>query len=179
MIRVELLITLRRKGQFKALDVYRQYRKESQLDNWIWKTEATESEIEEAVERLDSVETVLESMDQHCEKALQYFEYYTQQSTHHDQHQAQQPNINGVQVTTIFRAKGCEFSQVYLPYWDKDAFPYMNRSSAGLAADTEEERRLAYVAMTRAKDAARVYYTVEPKKKRVTFAPTKTPVNLF
>ncbi|BAX53382.1 ATP-dependent DNA helicase PcrA [Photobacterium damselae subsp. piscicida] len=163
--RVELLITLRRKGQFKALDVYRQYRKESQLDNWIWKTEATESEIEEAVERLDSVETVLESMDQHCEKALQYFEYYTQQSTHHDQHQAQQPNINGVQVTTIFRAKGCEFSQVYLPYWDKDAFPYMNRSSAGLAADTEEERRLAYVAMTRAKDAARVYYTVEPKKK--------------
>ncbi|MDP2543086.1 hypothetical protein Q8W13_01100 [Photobacterium damselae subsp. piscicida] len=54
---------MRRKGQFKALDVYRQYRKESQLDNWIWKTEATESEIEEAVERLDSVETVLESMD--------------------------------------------------------------------------------------------------------------------
>ncbi|WP_318493114.1 ATP-dependent helicase [Photobacterium leiognathi] len=160
--RVELLMTLRRKGSFKALDVYRQYRRDSELDNWIWKTEATASEIEEAVERLDSVETVLASMDQECEKALNYFEYYTQCS---DSLRQTEPSMSQVQLTTIFRAKGCEYSQVYLPYWDKDAFPYVNRSSVGISADTEEERRLAYVAITRAKHSAKIYYSVENSKK--------------
>ncbi|OBU27560.1 ATP-dependent helicase [Photobacterium kishitanii] len=160
--RVELLLMLQRKGNFKALVVYRQYRRDSELDTWIWKTEATATEIEEAVERLDSVETVLESMDQNCDKALQYFEYYTQQSAAENQ---SQNNNNSVQLTTIFRAKGCEYSQVYLPYWDKDAFPYVNRSTLGISADTEEERRLAYVAMTRAKHSAKIYYTVEVAKK--------------
>lgn len=159
--RIELLLMLQRKGKFKALAVYKQYRRDSELDNWIWKTEATATEIEEAVERLDSVETVLESMDQNCDKALQYFEYYTQQSAAENQsHQN-----NSVQLTTIFRAKGCEYSQVHLPYWDKDAFPYVNRSSLGISADTEEERRLAYVAITRAKHSAKIYYTVENTKK--------------
>ncbi|MCG3864282.1 MULTISPECIES: ATP-dependent helicase [unclassified Photobacterium] len=160
--RVELLITLRRKGSFKALDVYRQYRRDSELDNWIWKTEATASEIEETVERLDSVETVLASMDQDCEKALQYFEYYTQRS---DSLRQSESTTSNVQLTTIFRAKGCEYSQVHLPYWDKDAFPYVNRSSVGISADTEEERRLAYVAITRAKHKANIYYSVENSKK--------------
>lgn len=159
--RIELLLMLQRKGNFKALAVYKQYRRDSELDNWIWKTEATATEIEEAVERLDSVETVLESMDQNCEKALQYFEYYTQQSAAENQAQ----HNNSVQLTTIFRAKGCEYSQVHLPYWDKDAFPYVNRSSLGISADTEEERRLAYVAITRAKHSAKIYYTVENTKK--------------
>ncbi|WP_036821329.1 ATP-dependent helicase, partial [Photobacterium sanctipauli] len=74
--RLDLLARLMRKGSFKASEVYNQYRNESGLDSWIWKTEATASEIEEAIERLDSVSTVLESMDQDCAKALQYFEYY-------------------------------------------------------------------------------------------------------
>ena len=160
--RIELLLMLQRKGNFKALVVYKQYRRDSELDNWIWKTEATATETEEAVERLDSVETVLESMDQNCDKALQYFEYYTQQSVVENQ---SQDNNNSVQLTTIFRAKGCEYSQVYLPYWDKEAFPYVNRSSLGISADTEEERRLAYVAITRAKHSAKIYYTVENTKK--------------
>lgn len=179
--RIDLLTRLMRKGSFKAAEVFLQYRKESGLDSWIWKTEATASEIEEAVERLDSVTTVLESMDQNCEKALQYFEYYLQQSRSHAltgnpsssmgnqamANQAVSPqavapeagNEGSVQLTTIFRAKGCEYKQVYLPFWDKDAFPYMNKSSGSMGADIEEERRLAYVALTRAKEKASVYYT--------------------
>ncbi|KHT63281.1 helicase UvrD [Photobacterium gaetbulicola] len=170
--RLELLTRLMRKGSFKAAEVYQQYRNESGLDSWIWKTEATASEIEEAVERLDSVATVLEAMDQSCEKALQYFEYYTQQSgqqnanakvgsnrTGSNQDSAQ----NSIQLTTIFRAKGCEYHHVHLPFWDKDAFPYVNRASGTVGADLEEERRLAYVALTRAKQKAFVYYTMPDK----------------
>lgn len=160
--RLGLLVRLQRKGSFKALEVFNQYRNESGLDNWIWKTEATATEVEEAVERLDSVATVLESMDQNCDKALQYFEYYTQQSSRHDAEQVS----NGIQLTTIFRAKGCEYNHVHLPFWDKDAFPYMNKAAGSIAADVEEERRLAYVGLTRAKELATIYYT-EPEKKSV------------
>ncbi|WP_036829406.1 3'-5' exonuclease, partial [Photobacterium sanctipauli] len=68
-----------------------------------------------------------------------------------------------VQLTTIFRAKGCEYQQVHLPFWDKDAFPYMNKSSGSIGADIEEERRLAYVGMTRAKQQACIYYSAPEK----------------
>ncbi|MGF1724024.1 ATP-dependent helicase [Photobacterium nomapromontoriensis] len=167
--RLELLVRLLRKGSDKAALVYSQYRNESGLDTWIWKTEATATEIEEAIERLDSVTTVLESMDQDCKRALQYFEYYTNQSANQSAQQSAQrssgqgipsgENKDCVQLTTIFRAKGCEYEHVHLPFWDKDAFPYMNKASGSIAADIEEERRLAYVAMTRAKQKACIYYT--------------------
>ncbi|WEM43583.1 ATP-dependent helicase [Photobacterium sp. DA100] len=165
--RLALLTRLMRKGSFKAAEVYQQYRNESGLDSWIWKTEATASEIEEAVERLDSVATVLEAMDQSCEKALQYFEYYTQQSGQKSANTnagSKEPDAqNALQLTTIFRAKGCEYHHVHLPFWDKDAFPYVNRTSGTVGADLEEERRLAYVALTRAKQKAFVYYTMPDK----------------
>ncbi|MGF1736343.1 ATP-dependent helicase [Photobacterium satsumensis] len=165
--RLELLQRFLRKGSFKAAEVYKQYRNESGLDSWIWKTEATASEIEEAVERLDSVATVLEAMDQNCEKALQYFEYYTQQSGQKSDNTRTSASENegqdAIQLTTIFRAKGCEYHHVHLPFWDKEAFPYVNRASGTVGADLEEERRLAYVALTRAKEKAFVYYTTLDK----------------
>ncbi|MDO6580229.1 ATP-dependent helicase [Photobacterium sp. 2_MG-2023] len=163
--RLELFTRLQRKGGQKAFDVFEQYRRESGLDSWIWKTEATASEIEEAIDRLDAVSTVLESMDQRCEKALQYFEFYTAQSRDTGQGQAdQKPRSASVQVTTIFRAKGCEYQRVFLPFWDKDAFPYRNPAATDMKTDKEEERRLAYVALTRAKAFSAVYYTDSEKK---------------
>ncbi|WP_371929327.1 ATP-dependent helicase [Photobacterium sp. CCB-ST2H9] len=163
--RLDLLGRLQRKGSQKAFDVFEQYRRESGLDSWIWKTEATASEIEEAIDRLDAVSTVLETMDQRCEKALQYFEFYSAQSRQVSTERSAQPaQSESIQVTTIFRAKGCEYDRVYLPFWDKDAFPYRNPAATDMKTDQEEERRLAYVALTRAKDFAAVYYTDTEKK---------------
>ncbi|KDM93435.1 ATP-dependent helicase [Photobacterium galatheae] len=166
--RLDLMKRLQRKGSQKAFDVFEQYRRESGLDSWIWKTEATASEIEEAIDRLDAVSTVLETMDQPCEKALQYFEFYSAQSKHVSaERTTQSATADSIQVTTIFRAKGCEYAQVYLPFWDKDTFPYRNPAATDMRTDQEEERRLAYVALTRAKDYAAVYYTdIEKKGKR-------------
>ena len=49
---------------------------------------------------------------------------------------------------TIHAAKGLEFNTVFLPAWEEGVFPNDKASKEG---DLEEERRLAYVALTRAK----------------------------
>jgi DNA helicase II / ATP-dependent DNA helicase PcrA len=55
---------------------------------------------------------------------------------------------NTVSIMTIHAAKGLEFNTVFLPAWEDGIFPNeMSLSENGL----EEERRLAYVAITRAK----------------------------
>src|SRR3546814_9884219 len=54
----------------------------------------------------------------------------------------------GVWIGTIHAAKGLEFFNVYLPAWEQDVLP----SNQALAdGDLEEERRLGYVAITRAR----------------------------
>jgi DNA helicase-2/ATP-dependent DNA helicase PcrA len=53
---------------------------------------------------------------------------------------------SGVRVITVHRAKGLEFPVVYLPSLNVGTFPHRLAESSG------EERRLLYVAVTRAKD---------------------------
>ncbi len=56
-----------------------------------------------------------------------------------------------VTIMTIHAAKGLEFDTVYLPGWEEGIFPSQRALDEGGLASLEEERRLAYVAITRAK----------------------------
>jgi len=56
---------------------------------------------------------------------------------------------NAVTMLTIHSAKGLEFPIVFISGWEEDIFPLSNRFSSD--ASLEEERRLFYVAITRAK----------------------------
>ncbi|MBP3316508.1 MAG: UvrD-helicase domain-containing protein [Alphaproteobacteria bacterium] len=55
---------------------------------------------------------------------------------------------NVVSIMTIHAAKGLEFDTVFLPAWEENIFPNDKTVSEGAI---EEERRLAYVAITRAR----------------------------
>jgi hypothetical protein len=76
-------------------------------------------------------------------------------------------NGNGVELTSIHGAKGREWSDVLLIGADEQRLPLVSvienqQSSFTVANGWEDERRLAYVAMTRAKDSLTICWSNEP-----------------
>jgi DNA helicase II / ATP-dependent DNA helicase PcrA len=61
------------------------------------------------------------------------------------------PDEEKVTIMTIHAAKGLEFDNVFLPGWEEGVFPSQRAMDEGGLAALEEERRLAYVAITRAR----------------------------
>jgi len=62
-------------------------------------------------------------------------------------------NSMGEMVTlmTLHAAKGLEFDHVFLPGWEEEVFPNRRSIDEGGGGGLEEERRLAYVGLTRAR----------------------------
>ncbi len=60
-------------------------------------------------------------------------------------------DTNKVMLMTLHSAKGLEFDTVFLPGWEEGLFPHQRVLDEGGGNTLEEERRLAYVALTRAK----------------------------
>jgi DNA helicase-2/ATP-dependent DNA helicase PcrA len=65
---------------------------------------------------------------------------------------------DAVQVMTLHAAKGLEFPVVFLPGWEEGVFPSQRSIDEKGEKGLEEERRLAYVGVTRARREARIYF---------------------
>ena len=63
-----------------------------------------------------------------------------------------------VTIMTIHAAKGLEFDIVYLAGWEEGVFPSQRALDEGGLASLEEERRLAYVAITRARRRGTIFH---------------------
>ena len=127
----------------------------------------------EGKERLDHIQALLDSMQEFCEKDdREEFDPFTGEILEN-----QEPNLsnflgsislltdedenktgedNRIKLMTIHTAKGLEFNHVYISGLEENLFP--SALSLGSRADLEEERRLFYVALTRARKQLTITY---------------------
>ena len=81
-----------------------------------------------------------------------------------------QDGNNKVSLMTIHSVKGLEFDHVFLIGMEEGIFPHYNSINEGLNSAIEEERRLCYVAITRAKKKL----TILNARRRMLFGQTQT-----
>jgi DNA helicase-2/ATP-dependent DNA helicase PcrA len=70
----------------------------------------------------------------------------------------EQAEADRISLMTMHAAKGLEFDTVFLPGWEEGLFPSQRSMDEGGNKGLEEERRLAYVGLTRARKRAIVSY---------------------
>lgn len=66
---------------------------------------------------------------------------------------------DAISLMTLHSAKGLEFDTVFLPGWEEGLFPHQRALDEGGRTGLEEERRLAYVGVTRAKKNLHLWFT--------------------
>ncbi|WP_426227725.1 ATP-dependent helicase [Pararhizobium sp. DWP3-4] len=70
----------------------------------------------------------------------------------------QNAELDAVSIMTLHSAKGLEFETVFLPGWEEGLFPHQRALDEGGRSGLEEERRLAYVGLTRAKRRCHIWF---------------------
>ncbi len=69
-------------------------------------------------------------------------------------------NGQKVNLMTIHASKGLEFDVIFLPGWEEGLFPHQKSLEEKGEKGLEEERRLAYVGITRAKKEAFISFSM-------------------
>ena len=121
---------------------------------------------EEAAEKLDIIDEFLEmikSMEDNNQDGSSMSEIIDQVALLSDTKGAEKANLNAVKLMTAHASKGLEFPVVFIVGAEEGCFPHSNSIQGGTADAIEEERRLFYVAMTRAEKE--LYITSSKQKK--------------
>lgn len=107
----------------------------------MWKTNGTE----DSRERIDNIKELVRSLQEYdsLTNFLEHISLVTDSDNVIDE--------NVISVMTMHAAKGLEFIAVFLPGWEESIFPSQRSIEESGNLGLEEERRLAYVAITRAK----------------------------
>lgn len=69
-----------------------------------------------------------------------------------------QQNEDAITIMTIHAAKGLEYAHIFCVGWEEGLFPSQRSLDEGGLASLEEERRLAYVAITRAREKCTIIH---------------------
>ena len=95
--------------------------------------------------RLDHIKELIKSTEAFTslEEFLEYASLLSETASDEDG--------KGVAMMTLHAAKGLEFDTVFLPGWEENLFPHIRCVEESGPKGVEEERRLAYVGLTRAR----------------------------
>ena len=115
-----------------------------------YEDEDNEEEREENVLELKSILVNLEDDGQVMDRKEKLIMAFDEAILSDDKLQNQREKVDGITLSTIHSVKGLEFDTVYLVAFEDGIFPNLNRIED--TYDLEEERRVAYVACTRAKN---------------------------
>lgn len=106
----------------------------------------------EAPGRLENLKELIRSMEQF--ESLRGFLEHVSLVMDAEQNE----DLDAVSIMTLHSAKGLEFQTVFLPGWEEGLFPHQRALDEGGRAGLEEERRLAYVGITRAKRNCHIWF---------------------
>lgn len=106
----------------------------------------------EAPGRLENLKELIRSMEDY--ESLRGFLEHVALVMDKDKNE----NLDAVNIMTLHSAKGLEFKTVFLPGWEEGLFPHQRALDEGGRSGLEEERRLAYVGVTRAKKNLHIWF---------------------
>ena len=134
-----------------------------QYDDHLRDTSGTPTQAEKRIENvqslLNSIQKMADKQDDEDDKAI---ENVIRKLVLIDllEQQAEEEDLDRVQLMTLHAAKGLEFPHTYIIGMEEDLLPHRN----SIEADTiEEERRLMYVGITRAKKTLTLTHALRRK----------------
>jgi DNA helicase-2/ATP-dependent DNA helicase PcrA len=107
----------------------------------------------DAPTRLENLKELIRSMDEY--ESLRSFLEHVALVMDAEQNE----ELDAVSIMTLHSAKGLEFDTVFLPGWEEGLFPHQRALDEGGRSGLEEERRLAYVGLTRARKNLHLWFT--------------------
>lgn len=110
-----------------------------------------ESKEPDAPERIEHVRELITNVISKYDTMTEFLEHAALMMTDDNDSNDSGQGTDAVSIMTIHAAKGLEFNTVFLPAWEDGIFPNDKSINEG---SLEEERRLAYVAITRARHQA-------------------------
>jgi DNA helicase-2/ATP-dependent DNA helicase PcrA len=120
----------------------------------MWREDKTPT----AAGRLDNLKELVRSMGEYdtLEAYLEHVALVTDLDRAGDEDE--------VSLMTLHAAKGLEFPLVFLPGWEETVFPSQRSLDESGTRALEEERRLAYVGLTRARERAVISFTANVRR---------------
>ncbi|UWR08228.1 ATP-dependent helicase [Ruegeria sp. B32] len=106
----------------------------------------------DAISRLENLKSLMERLEKY-ETLVEYLEYLELRDANDAADSSQK-----VTIMTLHAAKGLEFPAVFLPGWEDGLFPSQRSMDESGLKGLEEERRLAYVGITRAEEVCTISF---------------------
>jgi len=151
-------------GLERLMELFRHWRKRSEatdnpadlaelvINESGYKQMLEEDDAPESENRLDNVKELLRAMSEYPSVG----QFLEEVALVADRDNRDTPEEDMVTLMTIHAAKGLEFHHLFLPGWIGEQFPSPRAIEESGKQGLEEERRLAYVALTRARTQATI-----------------------